>query len=129
MRITVAILVVTGTFGPMFCRAQLAPLPGRATQPHPPQTTAALPEFEAASIKRYKDSGGGGRTGEIGGGALRFTPGMVVSGPTGVTARVAILTIYNLGEYQLSGGRRGSNRTDLIYRRRLAPTPIGTNSS
>ena len=72
MRITVAILVVTGTFGPMFCRAQLAPLPGRATQPHSPQTTAALPEFEAASIKRYKDSGGGGRTGEIGGGSPAF---------------------------------------------------------
>jgi uncharacterized protein (TIGR03435 family) len=65
-----------------------------------------LPEFEAASIKPYKDSGGGGSraAGEIGGGGLHFTPGMVVSGPTGVTVRAIILLTYNIAEFQLSGG-------------------------
>jgi uncharacterized protein (TIGR03435 family) len=115
VRVTVAILAVTGTFGSAFCLAQSTPLPGLAAQPQSSQTTAALLEFEAASIKPYKDSGGGGRTGEIGGGGLRFTPGMVVSGPTGVTARAIILTIYNLAEFQLTGGPAwlDSDRFDL----------------
>jgi uncharacterized protein (TIGR03435 family) len=100
---------------------------------HPPAiraqsrvTTAAAPQqdsaagskeksltFEAASIKAFSGSGGGGRGGatdvnlprDISGG-VRFPPGRVVSAPGGVTARKMILEAFHLTQYQLSGGPR-----------------------
>jgi uncharacterized protein (TIGR03435 family) len=74
-------------------------------------TTEKPLAFDAASIKPYTNSGGGGRNGGadgppvgIGGGALRFTPGRVASSPRGVTAKKMILEAYHLTQYQLSGG-------------------------
>ena len=58
--------------------------------------------FDAASIKSYGESGG-----RVGGSPpLRFTPGMVVSGPGGATVKTIIMEAYHLSGrgYQLSGG-------------------------
>ena len=91
------------------------------------QTATALAPvqlaFDAASIKPHTGFGGGGRNGGagggppvgMGGGNLRFTPGRVVSGPVGVTARKVILEAFHLTQYQLSGGAGwlDSDRFDL----------------
>jgi uncharacterized protein (TIGR03435 family) len=76
------------------------------------QATEKPLSFEVASIKPYSRSGGGGRgvldgtppTRPSGGGGLRFTPGRVVSAPSGVSARKLILEAYQLNQHQLSGG-------------------------
>jgi uncharacterized protein (TIGR03435 family) len=66
----------------------------------PPATTP--PEFDAASLKPVS-SAGGGRAGTYPG-ILKFTPGMVSSGPFPVTAGRIILEAYHLHDYQLAAG-------------------------
>src|SRR5580704_11736004 len=76
------------------------------------QTQEKSLSFDAASIKLYSGSGGGGRgvpegaplAPPPGGGGLRFTPGRVISAPAGVSARKIILEAYQLNQHRLSGG-------------------------
>jgi hypothetical protein len=85
-----------------------APLPAQTSEAASSHATtsqpqAALPEFDAASIKPSSNVGGGGRIGPTGGSPLSFnTPGRVIG--KNVSTWRMILDAYHLTQYQLSGG-------------------------